>query len=74
MLDPSVTQTCTPYKGFTQARGGAPNFVLENRPEQPSGSDYDSRHVFYTEPISDLTENTFFSISCFLHLNECETC
>ena len=44
--------------GFTQARGGARNFVLENRPEQPSGSDYDSRQIFYTEPNSDLTGNT----------------
>ena len=44
--------------GFTPAKGGARNFVLENRPEQPSGSDYDSRQIFYTEPNSDLTGNT----------------
>ena len=56
-----VTSKCyieTRAQGFTQARGGARNFVLENRPEQPSGSDYDSRQIFYTEPNSDLTGNT----------------
>ena len=56
-----VTSKCyieTRAFGFTQARGGAQNFVLENRPKHPSGSDYDSRQIFYTEPNGDLTENT----------------